>query len=172
MPTKYQIALYWSVRSYDFVPDINSPQCFACCYDGLTAWGDGVSAQAKWTQAPLERCHIIAASIDGEDTVDNLVLLCRDCHLEAPMTNDPRIMLDWMENRQNWLSWAMAKLLSLAQEMKFIPEQFSEEAFSSYLKTHRVDRHPDATARQRLNAYLPAIRHFLLEHCSETCIGL
>ncbi len=44
----------------------------------------------------LERCHIIPASLGGEDKPSNLVLLCRRCHLENPNVLDPEIMWDWL----------------------------------------------------------------------------
>lgn len=47
-------------------------------------------------KTPLERCHIIPSSLGGPDTADNLVLLCRRCHIENPNVNDPKIMWDWI----------------------------------------------------------------------------
>lgn len=44
---------------------------------------------------PLERCHIIPDSLDGQDKPNNLVLLCKRCHLENPNIADKEIMWDW-----------------------------------------------------------------------------
>lgn len=44
----------------------------------------------------LERCHIIPASLGGEDKASNLILLCHRCHLENPNVADPDIMWDWL----------------------------------------------------------------------------
>lgn len=44
----------------------------------------------------LERCHIIPASLGGEDTPSNFVILCRRCHLDNPNVADPEIMWDWL----------------------------------------------------------------------------
>ena len=44
----------------------------------------------------LQRCHIIPASRGGSATADNLVLLCRRCHREAPNVPDPRFMWIWL----------------------------------------------------------------------------
>ena len=44
----------------------------------------------------LERCHIIPRSLNGADTPDNLVLLCNECHQEAPNVNDKDYMMKWI----------------------------------------------------------------------------
>ncbi|MEC0329416.1 HNH endonuclease [Paenibacillus macerans] len=48
------------------------------------------------SEKSLERCHIIPASLGGEDAPSNLVLLCHRCHLENPNVTDPEIMWDWL----------------------------------------------------------------------------
>lgn len=47
-------------------------------------------------EARLERCHIVPASLGGEDSPSNLVLLCRRCHIETLNIADPEIMWDWI----------------------------------------------------------------------------
>ncbi|NUQ76099.1 MAG: HNH endonuclease [Polyangiaceae bacterium] len=44
----------------------------------------------------LQRCHIIPASRGGPTTPENLVLLCRRCHREAPNVADSRFMWIWL----------------------------------------------------------------------------
>jgi len=46
----------------------------------------------------LERCHIIPKSLGGKNTPDNYVLLCNNCHQEAPNVNDKKFMFEWIEN--------------------------------------------------------------------------
>tara|TARA_R110000782_G_C14523538_1_gene381391 strand:+ start:42 stop:524 length:483 start_codon:yes stop_codon:yes gene_type:complete len=46
----------------------------------------------------LERCHIIPKSLGGKNTPDNYVLLCNDCHQEAPNVKDETFMFEWIEN--------------------------------------------------------------------------
>ena len=44
----------------------------------------------------LERCHIIPDSLGGEDKPENLVLLCKRCHIEAPNVESKTFMWDWL----------------------------------------------------------------------------
>ena len=45
----------------------------------------------------LERCHIVPDALDGPDTPENIVLLCRRCHAEGPNVKDPEVMWDWLK---------------------------------------------------------------------------
>ena len=66
--------------------------------------------QIEWSQAhrrcwrcaaersKLERCHIVPASLGGEDVPSNYVLLCAQCHLEAPDVPDPNAMWEWIRD--------------------------------------------------------------------------
>lgn len=44
----------------------------------------------------LQRCHIIPRSLGGGDSPSNLVLLCAQCHAEAPNVADPEFMWVWL----------------------------------------------------------------------------
>lgn len=46
----------------------------------------------------LQKCHIIPDSLGGEDTPANLVLLCDQCHKEAPNVQDSKFMWDWLKS--------------------------------------------------------------------------
>lgn len=46
----------------------------------------------------VQRCHVVPAALGGTDTPDNLVLLCADCHVEAPDVADPGEMWHWIRN--------------------------------------------------------------------------
>ena len=45
---------------------------------------------------PLERCHVVPDSLDGIDEPQNYVLLCHECHHEAPNVNDNEFMMEWI----------------------------------------------------------------------------
>ena len=44
----------------------------------------------------LQRCHIIPRSLGGDESPSNLVLLCAQCHAEAPNVADPAFMWAWL----------------------------------------------------------------------------
>jgi hypothetical protein len=73
--------------------DRSKPQCFACQLR-FDDWRRG-----------LERAHIVAASSGGDDTASNYVLLCSDCHLDAPMTNHVDWMLEWVDRGPAAQGW-------------------------------------------------------------------
>jgi hypothetical protein len=45
----------------------------------------------------LQRCHIVPKSLGGPDAPENLVLLCRQCHAEAPNVADSEFMWTWLK---------------------------------------------------------------------------
>lgn len=44
----------------------------------------------------LQRCHIIPKALGGGEHPSNLVLLCAQCHAEAPNVADPEFMWIWL----------------------------------------------------------------------------
>jgi len=44
-----------------------------------------------------QRCHIIPYALGGEDVASNYVLLCEECHQEAPNVNDKNYMMEWIK---------------------------------------------------------------------------
>ncbi|MBC3926636.1 HNH endonuclease [Undibacterium sp. CY21W] len=44
----------------------------------------------------LQRCHIIPRALGGSDAPSNLVLLCGQCHAEAPNVADSEFMWTWL----------------------------------------------------------------------------
>jgi hypothetical protein len=44
-----------------------------------------------------QKCHVIPYALGGEDIASNYVLLCGDCHSEAPNVNDKDFMMKWIK---------------------------------------------------------------------------
>lgn len=44
----------------------------------------------------LQRCHIIPRALGGDESPSNLVLLCAQCHAEAPNVADSDFMWIWL----------------------------------------------------------------------------
>jgi len=101
--TRYEIAKYWQQYHERFVIDIGEPSCFACGYWDMK-WDMHSTAEECWNKAGLERAHIIATSIGGEDTPSNYLLLCPRCHVLAPMTNQRDWIIRWALTREKWLN--------------------------------------------------------------------
>ncbi len=80
--SKEAIANYWSYRLEDFTNvTIETAQnhCWRCRI-----------------QKRLDRCHIIATALGGEDTPANFVLLCKHCHIASPDVLDENFMWLWL----------------------------------------------------------------------------
>ena len=45
----------------------------------------------------LERCHIIHNLLGGKDEPSNLVLLCKQCHLDNPNVKYSEIIWKWLQ---------------------------------------------------------------------------
>ena len=105
MASKRQIVTYWAsddgykkLMSFKF-PDMyvvdeniqeNSGRksmkhfrCFCCSVSSSAGSG-------------IEIAHIVPKSIGGSNDVDNLFLLCRDCHRESPDCSDDRFFFKWV----------------------------------------------------------------------------
>ena len=48
-------------------------------------------------ETKLEKCHIVPYSLGGQDTAENLILLCSMCHSEGPNIADPDFFWDWLK---------------------------------------------------------------------------
>ncbi|MCM3294030.1 HNH endonuclease [Paenibacillus sp. MER 180] len=81
--SKQEIVDYWFSRVDECGLSVDTSEAHKRC------WRCGC-------EKSLERCHIIPASLGGEDAASNLVLLCKRCHIENPNIADPEIMWDWL----------------------------------------------------------------------------
>lgn len=72
------IAEYWSLQYPD--KSLCSHKCWRC----------GIKKR-------LDRAHIQALSIDGQDQPDNFVLLCKHCHIDAPNVDGAHYMWHWLD---------------------------------------------------------------------------
>ena len=82
--TKEEIVNYWAGQVYEDTLSVDFSEAHERC------WRCGCKRN-------LERCHIIPDSLGGEDKPENLVLLCKRCHLDNPNVADPEIMWDWIQ---------------------------------------------------------------------------
>ena len=150
--TRWQIAQHWAKNwnseTTKFVVDLGEPSCFACGYYEQD-WDEPKTAEACWNNSGLDRAHIVADSIGGADSPENFLLLCRSCHIKAPMTNDPQIMLTWAikrdshwttfwrEAEREWTKYNIPLDLDLSRVKDFF---VSVQNDRHYWGTHELDK--------------------------------
>lgn len=87
-----KIVEYWSAEEcnkymgyiYIYSDEKDSPRC-QCC--GLE--------KKQWSR--LERAHIIADSLGGENIASNYFLLCKECHKNMPDINNREYIIKYVE---------------------------------------------------------------------------
>jgi len=98
-----------SITNYqDSIPVIEDwiiPKCWACGeivnlpvkehekYDDIEINKIWNSAEVR---RKLQKCHIVPAALDGEDTPENAFLMCKKCHLESPDTINKEAFFRWV----------------------------------------------------------------------------
>jgi 5-methylcytosine-specific restriction endonuclease McrA len=135
MPTHAAVARYWSERGFFHRLDMDYPCCFACGSTTGDTW---------WSGARLERCHLIAEAEGGTRDVSNIVLLCKQCHEEAPMVGvSPQPMIDWINRRESYIGRFWRRAL---EEMRAIRPTLPEEAAALGMKSEELQRYMDVAA--------------------------
>ncbi len=117
LPSKSQIFEYWKDRLLEkgFFIDFGEPSCWGCGFHYGTKYdikrpdASWETILRCWEKIPLQRCHIIPRSLCGADSVENMFLMCRECHDTAPNTNIPEIFFEWARS-QSWIKREQAKI--------------------------------------------------------------
>ena len=117
LPRKSQVFEHWKDRlgELGFFIDWGEPGCWACGfhygakYDIKRSDVSWCELLECWDRIPLQRCHVIPRSLGGTDGVDNLFLMCRECHDLAPNTSMPAVFFEWAR-AQNSYARETAKL--------------------------------------------------------------
>ena len=136
-----QISDYWIENNNISELDLN----FDWLYSETHCWNCGDDKQSKSNpkKIRLERCHIIPHSLGGEDKPKNYVLLCKDCHKEAPDCTKPKYMWDWIKSNKMSIglsnSYRTQKALILFKKRRGysffnISHNFNAEEVSNKLK--------------------------------------
>ena len=90
------------------VVDIAEPACFACGKYDITGSKDPpenpskAQIESSWKKHRFEKCHIVPKMFGGEETPENLFILCKDCHKESPDTPFPEIFFNWVEHKDSF----------------------------------------------------------------------
>jgi hypothetical protein len=141
-PSIYLIQKYWKNRpefERAFRWEEGRPYCFAC------------TAPNRLTK--IERAHIIARVDGGYAWPGNFVLLCKDCHREAPMITDRTLFIEWVQNHPTFLE-TLARLTTDA--MKDYPDfRFSLTdgiAATRLMHLRNFKFHPHSSFREKVEA--------------------
>lgn len=103
-PSRWAIVEHWASspdrgRFARHLLDLGEPSCFACGWY-RERWDDPNTPSARWNGSGLERAHIVPDSLGGAGTPDNLVLLCKPCHIDSPDWADPSEMARFIAGRK------------------------------------------------------------------------
>lgn len=103
------------------------PSCWACgkLVNGkdIFSWDKYIEEEPKklWSDkkvnSKLQKCHILAKQFDGQDTPENLFLMCADCHAESPDVKNREAFFRWVYRRRKERSYGINinEMLSLAE---------------------------------------------------------
>lgn len=106
------IAEYWINNSNICETELNFDWCDAYTH----CWNCGDDKYSKSTKRVyLERCHIIARALGGLDTAGNYVLMCKECHTQAPNTSNPNDMWDWIKS--NYIPFSFSNTYRLRKAL-------------------------------------------------------
>lgn len=81
--THQEIVSYWSEHQDECGLSVDWAEALTLCWR---------CAQGR----RLQRCHIVPRALGGSEEPRNLVLLCAQCHSEAPNVDDPEFMWVWL----------------------------------------------------------------------------
>jgi hypothetical protein len=138
MATPYKIYEYWTtvgharlkellgeVPSQLLYLDTEYPECFACGKPGSTVKNPR-NVRDYWNKSKrLEKCHIIPACLGGSNTVENLVMMCRDCNMSNPETNLELYFWLWFKARKKMFAmfgiddWVYETVKTLCNDVEF-----------------------------------------------------
>lgn len=137
LPSKSEILEYWHKRIFEkglFV-DCGEPSCWVCGfyyeikYDISSVDTSRERILRCWEKIPLQRCHIVPRSLGGKDSVENLFLMCRECHDLAPNTPIVGLFFEWARS-QSWLKRETAKINQAIESFSL-----KKDDYDSLLKT-------------------------------------
>ncbi len=174
-PPKHLIAAYWLKREPHFVIDYGEPACFACGWyqpSWVTKFStDGTfNARLTWDQTKyqLEVAHLIPHMLDGSAETDNLVLLCRECHHQAPSYRNPEVILQWMQEREHYscssviLAEQMMRRLPVFIDYSSLADAILADEFHKFA-TERIGYSPAETREAFARSCIAAVEEYALK---------
>lgn len=132
------IVTYWRDRVDDSDMGCCWSQAHECC------WRCGRRGKKQ-----LEKCHIIPHQepFNGPDAPENFVLLCGDCHRDAPCINDPVYIWRWIQEthihyengRKTWV-WHVKANQDLMAEFATLSAEYQKRNWKPRFTQEAMDR--------------------------------
>lgn len=130
MPSVQAIHEYWCLERPDDAwqwfgqGDVGEPSCYACGY-----WhelGRLPKEAEEWTWKGWQRAHVIDRCRGGLDGVQNLTLLCRECHriMQSYGPGDEEAALAWYANPDYRLLRFMQSLTARLKGVQQVPNDY------------------------------------------------
>lgn len=155
MITKFDIYQYWEnksvtrsykIKSYDecieddkaipIVEFSDSICCWACDIPSLifdNEISEFKSLKEEWNNDKcLQKSHILAKSLGGNEEAENMFLLCPICHAESPDTINPENFFAWIYYKRNNENYTqiIERELEKAIKIKNVNYKIVEDYFS------------------------------------------
>lgn len=164
MPSCYKIFDYWkdkrilengeiSDSGFDGIAVVEN-EALACCWacgmpvkkGDIFSWDKYDMELSKlWSDkrvnSKLQKCHIRPKMFNGEDTPDNLFLMCCDCHAESPDTTNRTAFFRWVYRKRK-RSWYGIDLVKIEETFKSEIESRGYD-FESFLHKLYVEKNCD-----------------------------
>ena len=89
------------------VCDWGEPCCWACGYYSRGHKHDVRKSDKHWSACwdradYLEKAHIIPFALTEDDSLENFVLLCKECHRKNPNTTSVEAYQIWLDSVPEW----------------------------------------------------------------------
>ena len=128
--TKRQIADYWIQNNNICEAELNFD--WSDAYTHCWNCGDDKYRKSK-KDTSLERCHIIPHSLNGQDIPSNYVLLCKECHAQAPNVLNDKDIWHWIKS--NYVPLSFYGTYKIRKALVMFKEK---EGYSFFDKAKRI----------------------------------
>lgn len=136
------------------VEDWGEPTCWCCgkfiykvydlkLYDDYCKNGD---YNKIWNCAGvrhnLNKCHIIPFSMDGDDTPNNLFLMCESCHIKSPDIINEKYFLNYVyKQRYNQMFEGISRceFLKIVRRIQELADIFDKDYYNTFMNIKSID---------------------------------
>jgi hypothetical protein len=118
LPPVSAIVKYWKARGVRIAVDWGNGD--KVCWRCATPLVRGSSERHSEDDGCRHRAHIIPRALGGADTPDNLIILCRRCHVVAPDVKDPEFMWEWLHKTMARADWTHTRMREALLDYEYL----------------------------------------------------